>query len=552
VWKEYLPDFESNLEDPELSVRALRALRALTLYSQTHPRRRVNSSTFRVLEDLEVTPLDEWNVKLLDNVHPPKWIDPDARAIKYKMLVIGAGAAGLVTAAASAGVGARVALIEKHLLGGDCLNFGCVPSKALLRCARAVKDAQNGAAFGVRVENVHVDFPAIMERMRRLRAQISPNDSARRFSKELGIDVFIGTAQFVSKNQVIVNNQVLRFSKCCIATGGSAAVPDIPGLRESGFHTNVSIFNLTELPRRMAVFGTGAVGCELAQAFARFGSEVHLFGRSSTVLPKEDKDAGEIVGRAMQEDGVRMHLGIQYERVELRNGARVVQFLRDGVGEAVEVDLILVATGRKPNVNGIGLKKAGVKYDAEEGIAVNDHLQTSNGSIYACGDVCGQYQFTHMADAMARMVVRNALFMGSSKFSALTVPWCTYTEPEVAHVGLYESDLRDANIEFQTFTRKFEEVDRAILDGDTEGYVRVHVRSGTDQIVGATIVASHAGDMISEITLAMTNKIGIGRIANVIHPYPTQAEAIRQLGDAFNRTRLTPFVKVLFRKWLEG
>jgi pyruvate/2-oxoglutarate dehydrogenase complex dihydrolipoamide dehydrogenase (E3) component len=502
------------------------------------------------IEACGISPLDEHNARLLDSVHPKGWVDPKPKST-YNLVVIGAGAGGLVSAAGAAGVGARVALIESHLLGGDCLNVGCVPSKALLRCARAAAAVRNASAFGVKVNgDVSVDFGFVMERMRHLRAGIAPADSAERYTEQLGVDVFLGKGTFTGKNKIEVNGKTLTFAKAVIATGGTAAIPNVPGLQEAPYLTNATIFNLTELPSRLGVIGAGPIGLELAQAFQRFGSQVTVFSRSDKILPKEDPDAAKIVEKSLRRDGVTFAFHSNYRGVESRGGKPPVTIvLEDGQGErSLEFDALLVATGRKPAVKGFGLEDAGVAYDERMGVKVNDKLQSTNPDVYAVGDVTSKYQFTHMADFTARLVIRNALFFGRDKFSNLLIPWATYTEPEVAHVGLYEKDLQERNIAFATFTREFSDVDRGIVDGETEGFVKIHVKKGTDQIVGATIVGSHAGDMISELTVAMQSGMGLGKLANVIHPYPTAAEAIRQCGDAYNRARLTPTVKGIFHR----
>jgi pyruvate/2-oxoglutarate dehydrogenase complex dihydrolipoamide dehydrogenase (E3) component len=503
------------------------------------------------LEACGISPLDEHNIGLLDNVRPKEWVDPTPKP-SYNLVVIGAGSGGLVSAAGAAGVGARVALIESHLLGGDCLIVGCVPSKALLRCAKAAAAVRDAAAFGVKVSGeVSVDFGFIMERMRRLRTSIAPNDSAKRFTETLGVDVFLGKGKFTGKSSIDVNGKTLTFAKAVVATGGTAAIPDIPGLIDVPYLTNATIFNLTQLPARLGVIGAGPIGMELAQAFQRFGSQVTVFSRSDKILEKEDPDAARIVEKSLRRDGVTFAFHTRYKGVESRGGKPpITVLLEDGDGKerSLEFDALLVAAGRKPAVNGLGLEAAGVAYDERKGIEVNDKLQTTNPDVYAVGDVAGKYQFTHMADFMARLVIRNALFFGRDKFSNFLIPWATYTDPEVAHVGLYEKDLEEQNMEYATFTREFSDVDRGIVDGETEGFVKIHVKKGSDQILGATIVGSHAGDMISEITVAMQSGMGLGKLSNVIHPYPTTAEAIRQCGDAYNRARLTPTVKGIFNR----
>jgi pyruvate/2-oxoglutarate dehydrogenase complex dihydrolipoamide dehydrogenase (E3) component len=496
-----------------------------------------------------VEPWDVYNQRLVENVHPPQWKNPEP-APRYNLVIIGAGTAGLVTAAGAAGLGAKVALIERHLLGGDCLNVGCVPSKALIRCARAAAEARDAKNFGIKIDGkVSVDFPAVMERMRRLRAEIAPHDSAARF-RELGVDVFIGDAKFTGRETVQVANKKLRFSKAVIATGARAAAPPIPGIDQVEYLTNETVFSLLELPKRLAIVGAGPIGCELAQTFARFGSEVFLVEALHGILPKEDRDAAEMLLKAMKLDGVKLLCcGKDLKLSRSDNGVRLHVESHDR-GYDITVDKLLLAVGRAPNVEGLNLEAAGVEFDTKKGVHVNDRLQTSNSRIFAAGDICSPYQFTHAADFMARIVIQNALFLGRKKVSALNIPWCTYTSPEIAHVGLYEKEANEKEIEVATFTQNLKQVDRALLDGDADGFVRVHVRKGSDQIVGASIVAAHAGEMISELTLAMTARVGLGSVSSAIHPYPTQTEAVRKTGDLYNRTRLTPFVKKLFGWWL--
>ncbi len=495
-----------------------------------------------------VEPLDEHNRALLANVHPADWVNPPQPAGRYHLVVIGAGTAGLVSAAGAAGLGARVALIERHLMGGDCLNVGCVPSKGILRAARAWEEARQAAGrFGGPAAGGATSFGAAMERMRRLRAGISPHDGAARF-RGLGIDVFLGSGRFTAPDTVEVDGRRLRFRRAVIATGARAAVPPIPGLAEAGYRTNETIFNLTELPRRLAVLGCGPIGCELAQAFARFGSEVTLLGRSPQVLPREDADAAALVAAALARDGVRLELGIKVTAARRDGLDKVLAIEGEGGRREVAADEILCATGRQPNVEGLGLETAGVRFSAQ-GVEVDDRLRTANSRIYACGDAASRFQFTHVADAQARLVIQNALFFGRGKASALTVPWCTYTSPEVAHVGLYERDARARGLEVESLTVPLADNDRAVLDGEEEGFLRVHLERGSDRILGATLVAEHAGDMLGELCLAITKGIGLGGIASVIHPYPTQAEVIKKAADTWRRGKLTPRVRKVFGWW---
>jgi pyruvate/2-oxoglutarate dehydrogenase complex dihydrolipoamide dehydrogenase (E3) component len=497
-----------------------------------------------------VLPRDEYNKTLLNNVHPPEWKNPEP-ASRYNLVVIGAGTAGLVTAAGAAGLGAKVALIERHLMGGDCLNVGCVPSKGLIRASRAVHDAKTAAQFGVGgADGISIDFGKAMERMRRIRSGISFHDSVERFSKELGIDVFLGSGKFISPDSIEVEGKRIRFKKAAICTGARAAVPPIPGIEETGYLTNENVFWLTELPKRLAVIGGGPIGCELAQAFARMGSQVAILQRGGHVLPREDADAAEIVHNALIKDGIKLRLQAKILGVAKKGNDKVISVEEDGSTAELAVDEILVGVGRAPNVEGLDLEKAGVEYDPREGVKVNERLQTSNPRVYAAGDICFPYKFTHTADAMARIVIANALFLARQKTSALIIPWCTYTDPEVAHVGMYEKEARDKGFGVLTLTVPLSDVDRALLDGETEGFARVHLKKGSDTILGATIVARHAGEMINELSLAITAKLGLSAIGRTIHPYPTQAEAIKRLADAYNRTRLTTFVKKLFTAWL--
>jgi pyruvate/2-oxoglutarate dehydrogenase complex dihydrolipoamide dehydrogenase (E3) component len=442
-------------------------------------------------------------------------------------------------------------LIEKSLMGGDCLNVGCVPSKALIRSSRAVFDVNDAGRFGVRPgPRAEADFPAAMERMRKLRADLSPTDSAPRFAK-LGVDVFLGEARFAGPDTVQVAGQTLRFKRAVIATGARAVDPPTPGLAEAGYLTNETVFNLTQRPARLAVIGGGPIGCELAQAFRRLGCQVTLLHKNGHLLDREDLDAAALVQDTFIRDGIALRLNATITRVERVPGGKRIFYGAQGKEESIEVDEILAGAGRAPNVEGLNLESANVQYEQRKGVLVNDCLQTSNPRIYAAGDVCLNWKFTHAADFSARLVIQNTLFLGRKKASALTMPWCTYTDPEIAHVGLYEHEARKRGMEVDTYVRKFKEVDRAVLDGEEDGFVKIHVKKGRDEILGATIVARHAGEMISEISVAMAARVGLGKLASVIHPYPTQAEALRQCGDAYNRTRLTPTVKKWMGRWLE-
>jgi pyruvate/2-oxoglutarate dehydrogenase complex dihydrolipoamide dehydrogenase (E3) component len=503
------------------------------------------------------TPHDPWNARLAAEVHPADWRNPEP-ASRYALVVIGAGTAGLVTAAGAAGLGARVALVERRWMGGDCLNVGCVPSKTLLRSARAAAELRAAAPLGVGegLREGAVRFADVMERVRRVRARIAPHDSARRFRDELGVDVFFGDARFVGPDRVAVGGSVLRFRRAAIATGARPAMPPIPGLAEAEPLTNETVFSLTERPERLLVLGGGPIGCELAQAFARLGTRVTVLEMEERFLAREDPEAAAAVLASLERDGVDVRLGRRLERV-VGAGAdrRGVAHGSAGV-EEIPFDAVLVAVGRVPNVEGLDLEAAGVAYDGRLGVTVDDRLRTGNRRVYAVGDVCMAQKFTHAADAAARIVIQNALFadpllgLGSRRLSALTIPHCTYTDPELAQVGPTEAEARARGLEVDVYTRRFDEVDRALTEGEEEGFVKILVARGRDRIVGATVVGVHAGDLVSEISVAMHGGVGLGRLASVIHPYPTRAEAIRQLGDARNRARLTPRMRRLLQLFL--
>lgn len=506
-------------------------------------------------EENLVLPDDEYNRMLVDNVHPPTWMNPDPTG-RYNIVVIGAGTAGLITAVIAAGLGARVALIERHLMGGDCLNVGCVPSKGMIRASRAWSDLQHAEEFGLHIPpGVTYDFGTVMARMRKLRARISQNDSARRY-KSLGVDVYIGHARFADTETVEIagsaGDRTVKFAKAAICTGARASAPPIPGLSEAGYLTNETIFSLTELPSRLCVIGAGPIGCEMAQSFARFGSQVHLIEAQHGIMPNEDRDAAEIVVQQMLRDGVKLLCCGKDLNVTKTAGGKQLSVDSHGQQYAVTVDEILVGVGRTPNMDGLGLDVVGVNYD-KTGVKVNARLQTTNPRIFAAGDICSKYKFTHAADAMAQIVIQNALFphpfgMAYASVDSLIMPWCTFTEPEIAHVGMYEADAKVKGLEVETYTFKLNEVDRAILDGEEEGFARVHIQKGSDKILGATIVAAHAGDMINEFSVLMKAGIGVKTIAGTIHPYPTQAEVNKRVVNLWRKAHFSPRTKALLMK----
>ena len=501
-----------------------------------------------MIERIAFNPTDPSNRGLLSHVRPPDWTSPRPLP-RYDLVVIGGGTAGLVTAAGAAGLGATVALIERDKLGGDCLNTGCVPSKALLAAAHAAAAVTRGAAFGVSATLNAVDFAAVMARVRATRAAIAPHDSAARFAG-LGVHVFFGSAAFTSPSSVDVNGTRLSFSRAVIATGARPAMPDIDGLHGPGVLTSESIFELAAQPRRLAILGGGAVGCELAQAFARLGTRVYLLEASPRLLPREDADAAAVVRDALQREGVAVMTGATAHHAAARAEGWQLTITRGAISDALDVDHVLVAVGRRANTETLALADAGVATDPHGRVRVNDFLQTANRRIYAAGDVCLPWQFTHAADWSARLVIRNALFAGRARVSGLVLPRATFTDPELAAIGLTTEEAQARGVAVTPFDVPFASVDRAMTDGRTRGFLRVLVRRGSDRILGATIVGPRAGELVSEIAVAMRANMGLAGLSNVVHPYPGYADAIRRAADACNRARLTPRAARLLRAWL--
>jgi len=489
-----------------------------------------------------ITPFDESNQKLVDQVHPSSWINPEPAGI-YHLVVVGGGTAGLAAAADAARSGARVALVERHLLGGDRLVTGSVPALAMRRAARAWKELATAGVHGLREAAAVRDFGAAMKRMRELRAALAPQDSAWRL-KELGVDVFLGHGRFVSPHELEVEGAKLAFHRALIATGGLPHVPEVPGLADAGFLTSESVFSLQQLPTRLAVVGGGPLGCELAQAFARFGAQVTLLVDGERLLPHDEPAAAEVVERALAADGVRLVTGARLTAVERGARSKLLRFTAGEQEHRLMVEEILVVTGRRPNLGDLGLDAAGIGR-SERGVTVDERLQTANPAVYAAGGVSSELPSAQAADALGRLAVRNALFSGRERASDLLVPWTTFTSPEVARVGLSEQELRERGEKFETITVPLEENDRARLDGAAEGFLAVHHRRGRGEILGATLVAEHAGETIGELALAMRAGTGLGALAATIHPYPTHSEVLRRAGDLWRGKKLTPLKRKL-------
>jgi pyruvate/2-oxoglutarate dehydrogenase complex dihydrolipoamide dehydrogenase (E3) component len=501
------------------------------------------------LQAPQLLPGDPYDLELRRHTHPPQWRNPTPRPV-YGLVVIGGGTAGLVSAGVGAILGARVALVERAYTGGDCLVTGCVPSKSVLRSARAAAEVRGAERYGVRVPapGPDVDFAAAMDRMRAVRARIGGHDDAAAFRDKYGVDVFFGDARFVGPDRVDVGGQSLRFRRAVVATGSRPAVPPIAGLAAAGFYTNETIFNLTERPARVAVVGGGPLGCELAQAFARLGSRVTVLQHADQLVPREDADAAAVLLRVFEREGIRVHLGATVDRVGVEDGAKVLYVKRPGREERVPADAVLVAAGRVPNVEGLDLEVAGVRH-GDHGVDVDDYLRTTNRRIFAAGDVCLREKFTHTADASARLAVQNALLFPFKRWSRQVVPNVTFTDPEIAHVGLHEWQATERGQAVETYSVPLEEVDRALTDGAFEGFFKLHIRRGSGRIVGATIVADHAGEMLSQVTLAIVAGTGLNTLADVIFPYPTQSEALKKIADRHVTAGLKGWKNWALRRW---
>jgi len=502
-----------------------------------------------------INPINVADQRLISNCHPADYINPPGHSSgqRYNLVVIGGGAAGLVSAGGCGLLGGRAALIERGLLGGDCLNTGCVPSKGLIRAARGVYEAQQASRFGLMVDggSLRVDFGVAMERMRQLRANISINDSVVRMRDKYGVDIYLGEARFTAPDAVEVGGQTLKFAKAVIATGGRPAIPSIPGLAGTRFHTSETIFNLEELPRRLVIIGGGPIACELAQAFHRFGSSVTILNAGARLLLREDEAVAGIIESRFIAEGLSVHHSVNIRQIEAGSGtsARISYFDLNKMEHQIEGDCLLVAVGRLPNVEGLNLEAAHVAV-GDEGVRVDDRLRTTNRRIYAAGDVCSALKFTHLSDAMARVAIRNALLMGRQRLSHLVIPRVTFTDPEVAQVGLTKQEAVKKGKNIETLTSYLDDNDRAILDGDVSGLISIQVDHSSGRIVGGTIVARQAGEMIGQLTLAITAGLSCADLAKTIQPYPTLSDGFRRIGDTYQMSRLGPLSRLLLRRWL--
>jgi pyruvate/2-oxoglutarate dehydrogenase complex dihydrolipoamide dehydrogenase (E3) component len=471
----------------------------------------------------------------LRRVRPDGRPNPVPRAV-YDLAIVGAGPAGLAAAESTARLGFSVALIERNCIGGNSLNVGTVPSKAIIRTARVYASMHKADEFGAPLPTEPpLDFSNVMDRMRRIRTRISEHHSVEKLAA-LGVDVFFGAARFENAGTLTVEGATrLRFKKAIIATGAHPTPSNIPGLDHVGYRTSATIFEMTTLPKHLVVIGGGPLGCELAQAFCRLGSHITIVQNDPKFLPREERDAAEILSRSMARDGVEIRLNTTVVGARLENDVRVLETVNNDVKGDVEADEILLSIGRAPNVDDLGLEDAGIAYDHKKGITVDDFLRTTNGNVYAAGDVCMELKFTNAAQVSARMAVQNALAQGQMRQSRLTIPWCTYCDPEIAHVGLHVWEARLQSIPIRSFTIMMHDVDRAITDGQDTGFVKIHVAEGTDRILGATIVASRASELINEMSVIMSAGIGMNNLADIVHTYPAESGAIVLAAMAYTR-----------------
>jgi pyruvate/2-oxoglutarate dehydrogenase complex dihydrolipoamide dehydrogenase (E3) component len=455
---------------------------------------------------------------------------PRPKRFDRNVVVIGAGSAGLVTAYIASAVKAKVTLVEKHKMGGDCLNTGCVPSKAFIRSAKFLSHVQRAPEFGIRDASADFDFADVMERVRRVIKTVEPHDSTERYTK-LGVEVIEGEARIISPWSVEVTTpsgtQTLTTRSIVIATGGRPAVPPIPGIEEIGFLTSDTVWNIRTLPKRLLVLGGGPIGCELAQSFARFGSQVTQIQRGPSLLPKEDADVSSLLMERFRAEGIELRTGHTPLRFERSEGTKVLVAEHEGREVRIEFDELLVAVGRAANTSGFGLEELGIPLAKGGTVEVNGYLETLYPNIYAAGDVAGPFQLTHAASHQAWYAAVNALFGTFRKFKAdySVIPWSTFTDPEVARVGLNEKDARAKDIPYEVTTYGIDDLDRAIADEEAHGLVKVLTVPGKDRILGVTIAGEHAGDLIAEYVTAMRHGLGLNKILSTVHIYPTFVEA---------------------------
>jgi dihydrolipoamide dehydrogenase len=475
----------------------------------------------------------------------------------YNLIVIGGGTAGLITANVAAQSKAKVALVERHLMGGDCLNTGCVPSKALIASAKLVHHARRAAEFGINIKGeIEVDFPKVMNQVQGIIDYIAPVDSRERY-RSLGCDCFESSAQIVSKHEVQIGDKVYTTAHIAIATGATPLIPQVPGLDAIKVLTSDNLWAIRTLPKRLLVIGSGPIGCELAQAFQRLGSEVTIISNSKTILAREDADVAAHLQTVFLHEGINLYSEAKMLRFTDHGEGHKLEFMCDGKTMECEFDQVLVAVGRRANTSGFGLEKVGVELNANGTIKVDAYQRTNVTNIWACGDVSGPYQFTHMASHQAGYVAMNILASPLKKFAVdySQVPWVTYTDPEIARVGMNETEAIAQNTKFDVSHFNFSHQDRAITERENSGFIKVLTAPGSDRILGATIVGPHAGELLAEFNLAVKNKLGLKAILNTIHPYPTFSEANRSVATEWRKKSipkgLLPYAEKFFA-WRRG
>lgn len=477
---------------------------------------------------------------------------------KRDLVIVGGGVGGLVVASVTSRLGLKVTLVEaqENRLGGDCLYYGCVPSKALIHAARLVHQARRASEFGLKGWTVGpVDFPSVMSHVNGVIERLQEYDDPERF-RAYGCEVVFGKPRFVAPDTIALGDRSIKARRFVVATGSAPFVPDISGLKEAGFLTNREAFELSRLPSRLAVLGAGPIGIELAQAFSRLGSEVTVIQQKDRILPREERQVSGLLQSLLSAEGIEFRLGAEVSAVQRRGEGRLILGRSESGDFELEADELLVATGRRPNVEGLGLEAAGVKY-GRSGILVNSRLRSSNPRVFACGDVCGPFQFTHMAEYQAGVVIANIAFRLPQKVDYRVVPWVTFTDPEVARVGLTEAEAAEQGIETTVMEFPFKDVDRAVIEWEAEGFAKLVVRKGArlragGRILGATVVGAHAGEMLHEIVLAMGSGLGIKEISKTIHAYPTRAQVTRRTVNSFYAEKLfSPAAKRLVR-WINA
>ncbi len=473
---------------------------------------------------------------------------PKPSSYDANLIVIGAGSAGLVSAYIAAAVQARVILIEKHKMGGDCLNTGCVPSKALIRAAKYIHQINQAKKYGMKSAHVEFDFDDVMQRVHKVIEKIEPHDSIERYS-QLGVEVIQGAARLVSPYSVEVNGKTLTANNIIIAAGAEPFIPPIKGMDSITPLTSDNLWALTKQPKKLAILGGGPIGCELAQSFARLGSEVTQVEMLPRIMIREDEEVSTYIQKRFEQEGVRVLCN--HKAVEIKNANGVKTLVCDHQGETVNIvfDELLVAVGRAARLEGFGLRELDIPISKTRTIEVNDYLQAGYPSLYACGDIAGPYQFTHTASHQAWFASVNALFGRFKKFKVdyRVIPWATFTDPEVARVGLNKQEAEDQNIAFDTTRYPLDDLDRAIAEGEDEGYIEVLTPLGSDKILGVTIVGQHAGDLIAEFVFAMRHKLGLNKILSTIHIYPTRMEAVKFAAGKWKKATTKPWQL----KWLK-